>query len=164
MNNMRHHAYINSGIVTNIKEISDSDWYHDINNNQYIIEVEDTYPRPLTGWTYTFQGFAPPENLNTEESLLIQQNTQRLWGLKSAAMLTDKIGARNLLLYSQGNGVDISALLQSLGVAKQLMETGALKTARGFIASIKASSPLHENILQIAIDDITGFLLQMGYE
>lgn len=162
---MRLHAYVRGSRVEKIESISESQWIQDISNYEAIIDIEDIEVRPLVGWTAdSALNFEPAEPLSSEQALSLQQIDQRIYGYKLAESLTDKVGSRNLLLSSQGESVNVSSLLQTLGGIKGLMETGALKTARGAIQSVKPMLPLYEDILDAAIASITAFLVENDYE
>lgn len=94
----------------------------------------------------------------------IRQRDQREWGGQRIATFIDKMGQRNLELISQGSAVNISSLAtDNLGL-KTLIETGALSTARDLCTQLKVKYPTHEDIYQYAIDSITEFLIERGYQ
>ncbi len=162
---MRLHAYVKGSRVEKIESISESQWIQDISNYEAIIDIEDMGVRPLVGWVAdSALNFEPAEPLSNEQALSLQQAAQRIYGYKLVESLTDKVGSRNLLLSSQGESVNVSSLLQTLGGIKGLMETGSLKTARGAIPSVKPMLPLYEDILDAAIASITAFLVENDYE
>lgn len=162
---MRLHAYVKGSRVEKIEAISESEWLQDISNYEAIIDIEDMRVRPLVGWAAdSALNFEPAEPLSNEQALSLQQTAQRIYGYKLVESLTDKVGSRNLLLSSQGESVNVPSLLQALDGIKELMETGALKTARGAIQSVKPTFPLYEDILDVAIANITTFLVENNYE
>lgn len=94
---------------------------------------------------------------------LIQQNDQRTWGESFAETIIDQVGARNLLLAQKGTTPNITSLLQNLLSVKELLKTGALKTAISVINQVKPYYPAYEDIFSLAVSDITTFLKSKGY-
>lgn len=103
-------------------------------------------------------------DLTSEELAVVQQTNQQQFGAGLSLKLVNLMGGRNLYLAELGTPVDIVALLTALGTAKTLMDTGALKTARGYINAVKAGFPLHLDITNLAVEEITAFLVWNGYE
>lgn len=162
---MRLHAYIKSSHIEKLEEISESKWTQDINSYDAIIDIHDTIPRPMVGWRFNSSlQFESSQPLSSEQSLSLQQTSQRLYGFKLAEELTDMIGTRNLFLASQGSAVNVTALLQALGGIKGLLETGALKTARGIVATIAPAYPAYQDILELALSKMTSFLQDNGWD
>jgi hypothetical protein len=73
------------------------------------------------------------------------------------------MGARNLKLSEEGVVVDVASLASQLSSIKLLLETGALKTARGICTLQKPNFSNHSDIFQVVIDEITNFLNTNGY-
>lgn len=99
-----------------------------------------------------------------EEAALNQQKHQREWGQVYILVLIDKVGARNLYLASQGQTVDVAALLVALGGVKELLNTGALKTAIGLLTYHRPNYAAYDDIFEEAISAISGFLVANGYQ
>lgn len=105
------------------------------------------------------QDLAPTQ----EEEKRFQQTTQRLWGSPFAQELVDAIGARNLVLAANEQPVNVVAILTALGSVRTMLQTGALKTAYGVIASQRPNFPQYDDIFEKALTDIQTFLVSKGY-
>ena len=97
------------------------------------------------------------------ETNLERQKAQREFGLYLVPELIDMIGERNLTLIQNGQTVNITAIASDNSGIKLLIETGALSTARAICSQLKAKYPLHADIYDHVIDDITEFLNEKGY-
>jgi hypothetical protein len=132
---------------------------------QNVIDCDGIVPTPQVGWKFDGRNFLPPTDGLSEEGVLEAQCVvQRQFGQKMVLNAVDRIGARNLLLINNGVPIDIPALLTQMMPVKILLETGALKTARGALVQIKQILPTHADILDGAIVNITQFLVTNGYE
>jgi hypothetical protein len=74
------------------------------------------------------------------------------------------VGTINLTLSSQGQVVNVSTLLTNLMTVKMLLETGALKTARSLCMFYKPQFTTYSNVFQHAIDEVTRYLHQKGWD
>lgn len=98
------------------------------------------------------------------EKNLERQKSQREFGLYLVPELIDLMGARNLTLIQSGISVNIPAIASDNASIKLLIETGALSTARSICVQLKRKYPLHAEIYDHVIEDITEFLTGNGYE
>ena len=127
--------------------------------NLYIIlDVED-YPEVQIGWFYTgnkLVSMDSPEAIKFIENNLAKNtlNPSGSFGEFLVKDIRDKIGARNLRLNVTES--EIQALVSSLISIRFLLEGAALKTARGVLQTIKPLYPQYSDILQEAVDKITG--------
>jgi hypothetical protein len=94
---------------------------------------------------------------------LDRQKTQREFGLYLVPELIDMMGERNLTLLQNGESVNITAIASDNAGIKLLIETGALSTAREICSQLKLKYPLHTDIYDHVIEDITEFLNEKGY-
>lgn len=94
---------------------------------------------------------------------LDRQKTQREFGSYLVPELIDMMGERNLTLLQNGETVNITAIASDNAGIKLLIETGALSTARAICSQLKLKYPLHADIYDQVIDDITEFLNENGY-
>jgi hypothetical protein len=100
----------------------------------------------------------------TEDSIeLRQQRAQRLWGEKYVPTAIDLVGAKNLELTKAGIIVNTTTLLQSMGVVKELLNTGALKTARNVCIQLQPAFIPYADTFNKMIADINTFLYENGY-
>lgn len=103
---------------------------------------------------------------NTEMQIatnLDRQKTQREFGLYLVPELIDMMGERNLTLIQNGQTVNITAIASDNAGIKLLIETGALSTAIAICSQLKLKYPLHADIYDRVIEDITEFLNEKGY-
>lgn len=159
---MRRHALVNNNIVTEIIQIDlDTDEYIEYSRkNHLIIDVEDD---PMVNVGFILQGnkLVPANTLlQVEVTDLYQQTAQRLFGQKILPDLIDQVGARNLKLTREQVVVDVAALGLQMNMVQILLNGGALKTVRGLCAALKPMFPHHSDILDLAINKITEFLIQ----
>jgi hypothetical protein len=158
---MRKHAFIKDSVVEKIDFISTEQYYDFSRYYHNIIDIEDVIPQPEVGWI--LEGNKLISNSQLESSFFVQQKTQRLWGQSYISEAIDKIGERNLDLSAAGQIVNTASLLQNMGTIKELMSTGALKTARGFCLQIAPSYPIYRDIIEKVAEDIQNFLQSKGY-
>lgn len=159
---MRRCAIIQDNVVVEIRELSAEQM---VSRENLIIDIEDSAPQAQVGWVLEGNSLRPASaTVSDDERRATQQRVQREFGQRLSPLVVDKVGARNLALSEQGANVDIISLASQMQAVKLLLETGALKTARGLCASIKPAFPHHADIIQSCIDDITSFLLVAGYE
>jgi hypothetical protein len=162
---MRKYAFIKDFRVHSVEELDDESFLDASRFYEAAVDVTDCIPYPEVGWNLVGNELHPPSPLLTMEEITnAQQYNQRVFGQKLAPILVDKMGARNLKLAAEGTVPNVSSLLNALGAVKALMETGALKTARGVMVQLRPSFPLYEDILNYAISDISNFLISMNYE
>lgn len=157
---MRRHALVNNNIVTGFVLIDNDDQYIEAAlKNHLVIDVEDD----IVEIGYILQGnklVASNTLPQVEVTDLYQQTAQRLFGQKILPDLVDQVGARNLRLTREQVVVDVAALGLQMNTIQILLNGGALKTARGLCSMIKPMFPHHSDILDLAINKITEFLIQ----
>lgn len=159
---MRKHAIINNNIVTAFAYIDNEDEYRDYaSKNQLVIDIEDDATNIELGYILQGNAIVPSNTVPPVETTdLYQQITQRLFGQKILPDLIDQVGARNLRLAREQAVVDVAALGLQMNTIQILLNGGALKTARGLCSMIKPMFPHHSDILDLAINKITEFLIQ----
>lgn len=160
---MRKYAILKEGFVEEIKVMSDSE-VSEISN--MIVDIQDVIPEPQIGWFLLGNRLVPAniEQMSSDEYDSYQQTAQRKYGLILLPKLVDMVGARNLKLTRESTPVDVAALAGQMASVKLLLETGALKTVRGLCFSLKPIFPLHADILQHAVDEISNFLSVNDFE
>jgi hypothetical protein len=154
---MRKYAFLKNNIVVLVDSIEPEEYGNHIAHWDAIIDIDGFDPEPKTGWILQGNALVPVV-------LLDQQSAQQVFGQKLALELVNMMGARNLLLYSQGVSVNIPALLTSALPVKMLIETGALKTARTAILASMGNFPQHTDVFQYAVNSINTFLQSKGWE
>ena len=157
---MRRYALVNNNIVTGFVLIDNDDQYIEVaSKNHLVIDVEND----IVEIGYILQGnklVASNTLPQVEVTDLYQQTAQRLFGQKILPDLIDQVGARNLRLTREQVVVDVAALGLQMNTVQILLNGGALKTARGLCAVLKPMFPHHSDILDLAINKITDFLIQ----
>ena len=101
------------------------------------------------------------ESLDNSEE---QQIKQRAFGIRLSGKLVDMVGAINLDLTKAGTPPNVAAVLSNLQAIKALLDTGALKTARGLCASVKSQYPDYISVFDYCINLVTQFLIENNYE
>lgn len=161
---MSKHAIVNNNLVTEVRDISDSEYAELSKSNQLLIDIENAIPEPAVGWILVGNKLQMAGSSLTLDQLdAFQQSAQRKYGLLLLPVLVDKMGARNFKLSREGTPVDVAALATQMASIKLLLETGALKTVRNICNALKPAFPAHADILQYAIDEITNFLISNGW-
>lgn len=162
---MRKHALLKNNTVVEIRDLTEEDYTALAKSYQLIIDIEDMFNRPSVGWILDGNTMRANNNFATpDDAVAEQQKRQREFGQKLSPILVDMMGARNLKLAAEGVTVNVSSLLSSLNSIKALIETGALKTARGVLASVTPAFPAYADIFDCASAQITQFLADNSYE
>lgn len=162
---MRKHALLKNNTVVEIRDLTEEDYTALAKSYQLIIDIEDMFNRPSVGWILDGNTMRANNNFATlDDAVAEQQKRQREFGQKLSPILVDMMGARNLKLTAEGVTVNVSSLLSSLNSIKALIETGALKTARGVLASVTPVFPAYADIFDYASAQITQFLADNSYE
>jgi hypothetical protein len=141
---METYAFIRNGIVLLVDTINEEDYINHIREWDAIIKVDTSVMNPRPGW--------------------ILFGNEQIFGNNLALELVNMVGTINLTLSSQGQIVDVATLLSNLMSVKMLLETGALKTARGLCAFYKPRFTVYSNVFQYAIDEITKYLQAKGWD
>lgn len=153
---MRKYALVNNNIITDIKELEESELNLYSKNNEMIIDIEDINPQPLLRWILNGNKFEIPQGISDREQFeIILASKKTDYGIKLARLCVDRIGARNKILNK--DGAQVSALLNSLMPVKLLLETGALGTARFLCAQLKTVYTEYADIFQYVVDEINSF-------
>lgn len=161
---MRKHAIINNNTVTAVQDVSDDAYVALSQCNQLLVDIQGIIPEPSVGWILDGNKLKSAEpDVSLDEMDAVKQSAQRKYGESLLPILIDKVGARNLKYSREGTPVDVAALATQMASIKLLLETGALKTVRGICGALKPAFPLHADILQYAIDQITNFLTSNGW-
>ncbi len=153
---MRKYALVNNNIITDIKELEESELSLYSKNNEMIIDIQDVTPQPLLRWVLNGNKFEIPRGISDREQFEIALASKKTdFGIKLARFCVDRIGARNKILNK--DGTQVSALLNSLMPVKLLLETGALGTARFMCTQLKVIYTEYSDIFQYVVDEINFF-------
>lgn len=161
---MREYAIIDDNKVIDIISLDDEGYLDRARGHQCVIDIEDIIPKPQVGWILEGNIIKPVSiELNPDQLDLIQQTSQRQFGLKLLPIATDLVGARNLKLARDGVPVNVASLAGQMASVKLLLEGGALKTVRGLVGALKITFPSHADIMDLIISEITNFLINNGW-
>ena len=161
----RMYAIVNNNMVTQVLNLEDSEVPSISQINQMVIDVENQIPRPVIGWILSGNSLVPSNQSMTDDEFdAFQQKSQREFGQKILSDIVDLLGQRNLKLGREGAVFSVTSLATQSASIKLLLETGALKTARTICYAIKGSFPLHEDIFNLTISNISSFLTLNGFE
>jgi len=97
-------------------------------------------------------------DVELKERLLAKK--KREYGLYISNEMIELLGARNKILGL--TGAQVTSMLSQLAGVRQLLETGALGTARTYIIQFQQSFPNHADIFQDAINDVNYFEQEFG--
>lgn len=151
------HAFLKNNTILLIDSISEEEYHLHIREWDSIIKIQDMVPLPKVGWILQGNKLVPVD-------ALFQQTQQQVFGASLALELVNKMGARNLILSSQGSSVNVSSLLANVGTIRSLIETGALKTARTAMQSLLPLYPDYSDIFNFGIMQISQFLSSRGWD
>jgi hypothetical protein len=154
---MAKYAFIKNGVVQLVEDINAEEYPNHIPHWDSIIDVTNLIHEPKIGWIVF-------NNVLVAVSPEEQQRVQQIYGTNLALELVNKVGTINLTMASQGETVNVASLLNSLASIKMLLETGALKTARGLCTYYKPQYPAYANVFQLAETEITNFLTERGWQ
>jgi hypothetical protein len=159
MNNM--YALIRNGYVLEIKDLTQEEYRVLIKTYDNIVDITDLNPIPEIGWVLSGNKII---ELPLKDRLAKQQLEQREFGTELVMKLIDMVGTKNLELSATGSTVNVSSILTSLNSIMSLLQTGALKTARGLLVYYKPSFTVYQDVFQFGVDEITKFLTERGWE
>lgn len=151
------HAFLKNNVVQLVDDIDEESYLTHAREWDAIINIEGMSPEPAKGWILRGNSLIA---VDPQE----QQQLQQIFGAWLALELVNKTGTRNLTLASQGQSVNVAAVLSSVGSIKALLETGALKTARTIIQMSSSSFPQYQDILNFGIHEISRFLSDKGWD
>lgn len=151
------HAFLKNNVVQLVDEIDEESYALHIKQWDAIINIEGMSPEPVKGWILRGNSLIA---VDPQE----QQQLQQIFGAWLALELVNKMGTRNLTLASQGQSVNVAAVLSSVGPVKALLETGSLKTARTIIQMSSPSFPQYQDIFNFGIHEISRFLSDKGWD
>jgi hypothetical protein len=154
---MKTYAFIRNNAVHLIDQIEESEYQNHIRHWDAIIDIEGISPQPQVGWILV-------KNILMPVPPLEQQKQQRIFGKELSDKIVDKFGERNFILAQTGTEVNIIQLLNGMGAVKMLLDTGALKTARGIMYNCANNYPAYADIINFGINEITQFLQSKGWE
>lgn len=97
-------------------------------------------------------------------TLLEIQHSSRLFGQQLAHKAIDLVGEKNLMLEAAGTPANTAELLTSIGLIKELLAIGSLKTARTYCVALAPSYPTYESIFNLIAESVTDFMVGGGYE
>jgi hypothetical protein len=144
-------------VVQLVEDIDSEEYANHIPHWDSIIDVSALINEPKIGWIVF-------NNVLVAVSPEEQQKVQQIYGANLALELVNKVGTINLTMASQGETVNVASLLSSLASIKMLLETGALKTARGLCTYYKPQYPAYSNVFHFAEVEITNFLIVRGWQ
>lgn len=151
------HAFLKNNVVQLVDEIDEETYSTHAKEWDAIINIEGMSPEPVKGWILRGNSLIA---VDPQE----QQQLQQIFGVSLALELVNRMGTRNLTLASQGQSVNVAAVLASVGPVKSLLETGALKTARAVIQIALPSFPQYQDIFTHGISEINTFLASKGWD
>lgn len=158
---MKTYALVNKSVVSEIVEIEDDLFQHYAKNNDSIIDITDTEPKPQKGWVLNGNKLQFPIGDSDREKLEIDLNEKkRIFGRSLCNRAVDRVGARNKIL--DKNGTQVTAILTQLLGIKALLETGALGTARYSCVQLKAVYTEYADIFDLVIQEINVFESTFG--
>lgn len=158
---MRRYALLKNNTVFAVLTLSDEEIAA---VTDLVFDVE-TSPEVEVGWILVgnkLQKKSSIQEASAEQQA--QQTHQRMFGQELSPFVVDKIGTRNIQLSSAGVVLDVVTLAVQMQSVKLLIETGALKTARGLCVALQGAFPLHKDIFDYVITEISSFLVASGYE
>jgi hypothetical protein len=155
------YALIRNGYVVEIKTLTQEEYHVLIKLYDNIVDVTNMNPIPEVGWVLRGNQII---ELPIKEKLAKQQAEQRQFGTELVVKLVDMVGAKNLELSINGTTPNVSSILSSLNSIMGLLQTGALKTARGLLVYYKPSFVVYEEVFQFGINEISKFLSDRGWE
>lgn len=157
---MSKFAIVKDNTVIEIVELIEEQDLIDLSaKHQMVIDTQGQ--EILPGFILKGNALVSPNTIDPVElSDMYQQTAQRLFGQKILPGLVDQIGARNLKLTRDQITVDVTALGLQMNTVQILLNGGALKTARGLCSHLKSNFPKHADILDLAINQITAFLIE----
>lgn len=155
------YALIRNGYVIEIKALTQEEYHILIKLYDNIVDITNSDPTPEVGWVLRGNQII---ELPIKEKLAKQQSEQREFGAELVIKLVDMVGAKNLELSINGTTPNVSSILSSLNSIMGLLQTGALKTARGLLVYYKPSFVVYEDVFKFGIDEISKFLANRGWE
>lgn len=151
------HAFLKNNVVQLVDEIDGESYSTHAKEWDAVVNIEGMSPEPVKGWILRGNSLIA---VDPQE----QQQLQQIFGAALALELVNRMGTRNLTLASQGQSVNVAAVLSSVGSVKALLETGALKTARTIIQMSSSSFPQYQDIFNFGIHEISRFLSDKGWD
>lgn len=155
------YALIRNGYVIEIKPLTQEEYHLLIKLYDNIVDITNMNPSPEIGWVLRGNQII---ELPIKEKLAKQQSEQRQFGTDLVVKLVDMVGAKNLELSINGTTPNVSSILSSLNSIMGLLQTGALKTARGLLVYYKSSFIVYQEVFDFAISEINKFLADRGWE
>ena len=161
---MRKYAIIDNNIVVKVLNLSETEIQTEVEYHSMVLDIEDLIPCPEVGWILEGNTLRfIKSNLTSEQLDDIQQESQQKFGQKILVPYINRLGSRNLKLARDGVPVDVSVMASQMSLLKLLLETGALKTARGLTYQMATVHVNHSDILNLIIAEITNFLSNQGW-
>ena len=161
---MNTYAVLINNVVVKVATLTSEQFIQEVKLYEIGFDITDQIPRPEVNWILEGNQLkVASDTLTQEEMFLIQCTKQRVFGQNLAWSVVDAVGARNLLLVSQGTPVDVTSLMMTLKPIQDLLMSGALKTARTATTATKANFPLYLDIFDKVIAEISLFLEANNY-
>lgn len=160
---MKKYAFLIDNTVVKIETIDENQYEDEIKSHDCIIDVDDMAITPEIGWVLAGNKLVSnyiPAGTQLDD---IQQASQQKFGQKILIPYINKLGSRNLKLTREGVTVDVAVMASQMSLLKLLLETGALKTAKGLSYQMRASHLNHSDILNEIIAEIANFLSTNGW-
>jgi hypothetical protein len=158
---MRKYALIINNIIVDIQTLDEEQYRDVIKSCDLLLDIEDMNPQPMINWVLNGNTLEIPQGSSNREVFEEELNNKKsLFGYQLAKTAVNKIGARNKILNK--NGSQVTALLTQLLGIKNLLETGALGTARYACLQLILIYTEYSDILQLVIDEINKFEKENG--
>jgi len=161
---MKFALVLNNLVVRIVEAEAESEINGLLHRYQAALDITEATPEPQVGWVFENNELVAATSEYTPDQMdLIQQQAQRKYGHKICDTYADLVGARNFKLARENTPVNVASLAGQLLSLKTLLQGGALKTARTATEAMKVAHPTHADIFDLAIADITSFLIQNGW-
>lgn len=153
----RKYAFIINNAVVKIESIEEEVYRQVINSYQNLIDIEDEVIQPQVGWIIEGNKLVDPMNsLSLQTKLEMACKAARLFGSALCGEVTDKIGAKNLMMgKTEAQILTIASALKPIG---DVLSGGAVKTARTMLIAARVTYPEYTAEFDYAINKITAFI------
>lgn len=152
----RKYALVNNLVITDIKNLTESEFLVEISRNNMVVDIEDVVPQPQLRWVLNGNRFEIPQGASSREQFEIALAEKKMdFGSSLAKFCVARVGARNKILNKDAQ--QVTNILNSLMPVKLLMETGALGTARLVCQNLLSVYTEYADIFQHVINEINSF-------
>ena len=155
---MRLYACIQDNLVVKVALFSDEEIREEGRQYQIIIDIQERIVPPQVGWVYQDNKIILPELAGlTSEQVQIKKNLwRRDFGIQIKGPITDKLGARNIMLGK--NSAFVMQMSSQLGPIGMLLESGAITTSRNALMSIRPYYAEHDDIFDEILQSINEYI------